>query len=196
MRGNTTALSFKSFRSSLFQKAWLSRRARRSLSAESEIPYRSKAPPKGEFRRSRKRGTAQVGGSPSLHKVTLNRSPLFFWQKRRKRKANKRKTPHTRKASQWLHYSACAGDFAPCEARPTLRALDWRKPLKRLDLNFNAASRCCRDDPYKSQFFNLKHPPLREEFFCPLANIFGAEEGFWNAGDKCEKTSVADRPFA
>ena len=29
----------------------------------------------------------------SLHDVILNRSPLFFWQKRRKRKANKRKTP-------------------------------------------------------------------------------------------------------
>ena len=44
-------------------------------------------------------------------------------------------------------------NFALCGGRPTLRALDWRKPLKRLDRNFNAASRCRREvPPDKSQF--------------------------------------------
>ena len=48
--------------------------------------------------------------------------------------------------------------FAACARRPTLRALDWRKPLKRLDLNFNAASRCRREVHYKSQFAVPPHP--------------------------------------
>ena len=42
----------------------------------------------------------------SLHDVILNRSPLFFWQKRRKRKANKRKTPHT-------HHGVAVGATTP-----------------------------------------------------------------------------------
>ena len=57
--------NWKLLRRFWLQKRPLIQRAQRwSLSAESEIPYRSKAPPKGEFQRSWKRGTAQVGGSP------------------------------------------------------------------------------------------------------------------------------------
>ena len=53
--------------------------------------------------------------------------------------------------------------FAACERRPTLRALDWRKPLKRLDLNFNAASRRCREELGKSQF-------IVQSYFLTLKN--------------------------
>ena len=52
--------------------------------------------------------------------------------------------------------------FAACARRPTLRALDGRKPLKRLDRNFNAASRCSHEAPHKPQFIYFPFP-----FFSP-----------------------------
>ena len=80
----------------------------------------------------------------SLHDVILNRSPLFFWQKRRKRKANKRKTPQE--------------NFALCGGRPTLRALDGRSLFEKATEN---KSVCSREVPDKSKFeFTVKQKAL------------------------------------
>ena len=55
----------KSFSVAFFKKRPQIQRAERwSPSAEGEIPYRSKAPRRGEFRHSRKRGNTQVGVPP------------------------------------------------------------------------------------------------------------------------------------
>jgi len=106
------------------------RRERNSLSFESAT--------KGEFRRSRKRETHKWG-FPFLYIGLLLIVLRFSFGKRG---AKEKLTKERRRK----------GDFALCGGRPTLRALDGRKPLKRLDRNFNAASRCSHEAPHKPQF--------------------------------------------
>jgi len=64
-RGAMAAKTVESFRSSLFQKAWLSRRARRSPSAEGETPYRSKAPRGVNFGVDERGGPSVGSASPT-----------------------------------------------------------------------------------------------------------------------------------
>jgi len=80
-----------------------------------------------------------VGVSLSLHRHILILYPLFSLAQEAQEKSLAKKKRH-------------GESFAACERRPTLRALDGRKPLKRLDRNFNAASRCSHEAPHKPQF--------------------------------------------
>jgi len=66
------------------------------------------------------------GGPLSLHDVILNRSPLFsLTQEAQRKKLGKKEMPQE--------------NFAPCEARPTLRALDRRRLLEKAGENFKKA---------------------------------------------------------
>ena len=125
------------FRSSLFKglaeppsSAVAPRKARNSFI----LPKRHR---RVNFRQRRKEGNRTSGGFPLYNKANLNfMSAFFFETKGAKKKAWQKRT--RRKIG-----------FAACARRPTLRALDQRELLEKLDQNFQQTR---REVTYKSKF--------------------------------------------
>ena len=140
--------SLQKFLRRFFQKATAYPRAHSPWSspAGDEIPYRSKAPrgvnanPIGFAE-----GNTQVGVPLLLHRQILFLYPLFsLTQEAQRKKLGKKEMPQE--------------NFAPCEARPTLRALDGRSLFEKATEN---KSVCSREVPDKSKFeFTVKQKAL------------------------------------
>ena len=92
-----------------------------------------------------------MGGSflfPQRQSLLVAR--FFLWHSRRNEnmlrcaqrggasaiRLSKKETPNTATGEEWSNTPTLCVCFARCDERPTLRALDWRELLKKLDQNF------------------------------------------------------------
>ena len=120
-----------------FSKACRSRRDRRSRSQARNSFILPKRHRRVNFRQRRTEGNRTSGGFPLCNKANLNfMSAFFFETKGAKKKAWQKRTRRKR-------------GFAACARRPTLRALDQRELLEKLDQNFQQTR---REVTYKSKF--------------------------------------------
>ena len=108
-------------------------------SQRAKFPYPSKAPPKGEFSPKAKSGEDRLrwvcfaceagnrtsGGFPLYNKAKINFMSAFFFDTRGPKK------------KAWQKRNAAKG-VSPLRRRPTLRALDRRRLLKKAGENFCA----------------------------------------------------------
>ena len=108
----------------------VTRRDQRSRLARREIPLSFLSATRGECQATGlAEGNTQVEVPLAKQSLFKSFTRFFFWQSKRKRKSlAKRK--------------ARIGDFAACARRPTLRALDLRHLLKKVDEN---SQQTCRE---------------------------------------------------
>ena len=116
--------------------------------------YPSKAPPKGECRASaRQRGTAQVGGSPYTIRQKQTLCPLFSLTPKAQMKTGYAALRRKSLRDSRLAKKKCRKrNFARCDERPTLRALDRRSLFEKSDVKTFKKTSPWRTD--KLQFIN------------------------------------------